>query len=48
MRGDKTFHYYDPIDQLDAAGQEFWSKQEGLEERLVDVKSRLARAAKSS
>jgi lysine 2,3-aminomutase len=48
VRGDKTFHYYDPIDQLDAAGQEFWSKQEGLEERLVDVKSRLARAAKSS
>jgi lysine 2,3-aminomutase len=40
VRGDETFHYYDPIDQLPEAGQEFWSRREGLEERLETFKSR--------
>jgi lysine 2,3-aminomutase len=40
VRGEETFHYYDPIDQLPEEGQEFWSKREGLEERLEAFKSR--------
>ena len=40
VRGDEIFHYYDPIDQLPEAGQEFWNNREGLEERLAEFKSK--------
>jgi len=40
VRGDQIFHYYDPIEQLPEAGQEFWKTREGLEERLEEIRSR--------
>jgi lysine 2,3-aminomutase len=47
VKGKETFYYYDPIDRLGDAGREFWNNREGLEERLAEVKSRLAGGAQS-
>ncbi|MGC6581829.1 MAG: KamA family radical SAM protein [Akkermansiaceae bacterium] len=41
VKGEETFFYYDPIDQLSEEGREFWRNREGLEERLAEVKSNL-------
>jgi lysine 2,3-aminomutase len=48
VKGDETFYYYDPIDQLGDAGREFWNNREGLEKRLTGVKFRLAGGVQSS